>query len=159
MICIVIRGGGSRTAKALACSKTNRPLPPFLIAWDVMVVRAGHSGAHNMVAIWHVQAKNPQQPPIENNCIILKENKNLVGKVDVSHLVQRPGSFKCEDSLYTNATLCWHFLIQRMTDMKAIKVCGSIHVEWQKRAQWRWVEGLPVFVRLRPPLKMLNQRQ
>ena len=34
--------------------------PPFLVAWDVMVVRAGSGGPHNMVAIRNVQAKNLQ---------------------------------------------------------------------------------------------------
>ena len=55
-----------------------------------MVVREGHGGPHNMVAIRHVLAKNSQQPHINNNCIILQENDNLVHKVDVSHLTQGP---------------------------------------------------------------------
>ena len=106
--------------------------PPFLVAGDMMVVRAGHGGSHNMVAIRHVLTKNSQQPPMDNNCTILKENENLVGKVDVSHLTQGPGSFKFEASLHANATLSWHLLIQRRTNMRATKVCGGILVEWQE---------------------------
>jgi hypothetical protein len=109
--------------------------PPFLVAGDVMVVRAGHGGAHNMVAIRHVIAKNLEQPPIDNNFNILQENENLVGKGDVSHLRQRVGSLKFEASLPANATLFWHFLIQRRIDMRPTKVCGDIHVEWQECVQ------------------------
>ena len=43
-------------------------------------------------------------------------------------------------SLQANATLSWHFLIQKMTDMRPIKVCGDIPVEWQECVQWRYVE-------------------
>ena len=85
--------------------------PPFLVAGDVMVVRAGHGGVQNIVAIRHVLAKNSQELPMENNNNILEENDNLVGKVDVSHLTQRLGSLKFEASLQANATLSWHLLI------------------------------------------------
>jgi hypothetical protein len=37
--------------------------PHFFVADDVMVVRTGHGGPHNMVAIRHVLAKYSQQPP------------------------------------------------------------------------------------------------
>ena len=56
--------------------------PPFPMAGDVIVVRAGHGGTHNMMAIKHVLAKNLQQAPMDNNYNILQENENLVGKVD-----------------------------------------------------------------------------
>ena len=56
--------------------------PPFPMVGDVMVVHAGHGGAHNMMAIKHVLAKNSQQPPMDNNYNILQENENLVGKVN-----------------------------------------------------------------------------
>ena len=97
-----------------------------------MVVRAGHGGPQNMVATRHVLAKISQQPPMDNNYIILEENKNLIGKVDVSHLTQGHGSFTFEASLHANATLSWHLLIQRRTNMRATKVCGGILVEWQE---------------------------
>lgn len=54
--------------------------PHFPVAGDVMVVRAGHGGAQNMVAIRHVHAKNSQQPLMDNDCNILQENENLVGR-------------------------------------------------------------------------------
>ena len=63
----------------------------FPVASDMMVVRAGHGGPQNMVATRHVLAKSSQQPPMDNNYIILEENKNLIGKVDVSHLTQGHG--------------------------------------------------------------------
>ena len=88
-----------------------------------------------MVVIRHVLAKNSQEPPMDNNNNILVENDNLVGKVDVSHLIQRFGSLKFEASLQANATLSWHLLIQKMTDMKPTKMCGDIPVEWHACAQ------------------------
>lgn len=79
--------------------------PLFLVAGDVMMVHAGHGDPHNIVAIRNVQAKNSQQPPIDNNSTIFQENENLVGKVDVNHLTQQPRNFKFEASLHVNATL------------------------------------------------------
>lgn len=99
-----------------------------------MIMRARHGGTHNMVAIKHVRTKKSKQPRMDNNYNILQENKNLVGKVDVSHLTQLLGSLKFEASLQANAILSWHFLIQRKTDMRPTKVCGDIHVEWQEYA-------------------------
>jgi hypothetical protein len=69
------------------------------VAGDVMVVRAGHGIAHNVVAIRHVLAKKSQQSPMDNNYNILQDNENLVGKVDVSHLTQRLESLKFKASL------------------------------------------------------------
>ena len=109
--------------------------PPFPVAGDVMIARAGHGGLHNLVAIRHVVAKHSGESSMDNNLTILEENENLVGKVDVSHLTQRPGSFKFEASLHANATLSWHLLIQRKSNMRPTKVCGGVPVEWQECAQ------------------------
>ena len=108
---------------------------PFPVAGDVIEAHGGYDGLHDMVGIRNVEDKKPRHAQLENYPANLQKDEDLVDKVDMSHLRQRPGSRNFEVFLHLHATLCWHSLIQIMTDMKATIFYEGVPVEWHQRPE------------------------